>query len=167
MISLFVNLNRLVSFGLDLVWHLDCFSTWKKEMTHRRRCQDFYHHNRFCNHTPKFLKCAGGHLTRNCKKTLQTPDKCALCRGSPLANFSRSSKNPINAKPVKPPTVNVWEERKKQQQSKMAVQTQHIAQQIITQHNTTNPALVDTMLQLLKQMSPMLQIIQSQLTNLK
>ncbi|GFU17551.1 nucleic-acid-binding protein from transposon X-element [Nephila pilipes] len=81
-------------------------------------CQYFYHHSRFCNHTPKCIKCAGSHLSKDCKKTLQTPARCALCGGPPPANFSRCSKNPIKAKPVKVPTVSVWEERKKE--AKMA-----------------------------------------------
>ncbi|GFU22346.1 hypothetical protein NPIL_664871 [Nephila pilipes] len=39
-------------------------------------------------------------VTRDCKKTLQTPAKCALCGGLHPANFSGCSKNPIDAKPV-------------------------------------------------------------------
>ncbi|GFU38261.1 nucleic-acid-binding protein from transposon X-element [Nephila pilipes] len=114
-------------------------------------------YSRFCNRSPKYLKCADSHLYRDCKKTLKTPAKCALCGGPHPINFSGCSKNPINAKPVKAPTVNVWEERKKQQQTKMALQTLRTAQQITIQHNTTtNPALVDTVSQ-----------FQSQLTNLK
>ncbi|GFV16244.1 nucleic-acid-binding protein from transposon X-element [Trichonephila clavipes] len=31
------------------------------------RCQEFYHHSRFCNRAPRCLKCSGGHLTSDCK----------------------------------------------------------------------------------------------------
>ncbi|GFT36156.1 RNA-directed DNA polymerase from mobile element jockey [Nephila pilipes] len=62
------------------------------------RCQQFYHHSWFCNGTPKCLKCVGSHITRDCTKTMQNPDKCALCRSPYPANFSRCAKNPLNIK---------------------------------------------------------------------
>ncbi|GFU27729.1 hypothetical protein NPIL_336091, partial [Nephila pilipes] len=37
--------------------------------------------------------------------------KCALCGGPHPANYSGCPKNHINAKPAKPQTVNIWEER--------------------------------------------------------
>ncbi|GFS29103.1 hypothetical protein NPIL_261531, partial [Nephila pilipes] len=67
-----------------------------------------------------------------------TPDKWAICGDPHPTNFSRCSKNLINTKPAKP-TVNVWEERKKQQQAKMALQTQH-TDQLIKHNTTSNPA---------------------------
>ncbi|GFT32533.1 nucleic-acid-binding protein from transposon X-element [Nephila pilipes] len=127
------------------------------------RYQDFYYHSRFCNRTPKCHKSAGSHETRDCKKTIQTPVKWALCGGSHPTNYSGCPKNPINAKHAKPPTVNVREERKKQQ-SRMAPNAPIIAQQT---NNPLNPPLVDSMQQILNQMGSMLQIIQSQLTDIK
>ncbi|GFV44640.1 probable RNA-directed DNA polymerase from transposon X-element [Trichonephila clavipes] len=39
------------------------------------RCQEFYHHSRFCNRAPRCLKCSGGHLTSDCKKPNKAPAK--------------------------------------------------------------------------------------------
>ncbi|GFW98323.1 RNA-directed DNA polymerase from mobile element jockey [Trichonephila clavipes] len=33
------------------------------------RCQEFFHHSRFCARAPKGLKCSGGHLTSECTKS--------------------------------------------------------------------------------------------------
>ncbi|GFU28146.1 RNA-directed DNA polymerase from mobile element jockey [Nephila pilipes] len=120
------------------------------------RCQDFYHHSRFCNRTPKYLKCTGSHLTRDCKKTLQTSRKGALCRVPHPSNFSACIKNRNNAKHQPPPPINVWEERKKQQREKTAPQIQHSAQQInrVQFSKTNNAVLVDAMSQLLNQRAP-------------
>ncbi|GFT35408.1 hypothetical protein NPIL_535561 [Nephila pilipes] len=78
-------------------------------------------------------------------------------------NFANSSQvrtlqsYPINAKLVKPPTVNITEERRKLQQAKMAPQSQIPTQHITApQNSTTNPSLVDTMSQFLNQMGTIL-----------
>ncbi|GFU25242.1 uncharacterized protein K02A2.6 [Trichonephila clavipes] len=76
------------------------------------RCQEFFHHSRFCARPPKCLKCSGGHLTSECTKSAKTPAKCANCSGPHPANFSGCPKNPINTKSNKnKPTKNVWQER--------------------------------------------------------
>ncbi|GFX64227.1 probable RNA-directed DNA polymerase from transposon X-element [Trichonephila clavipes] len=76
------------------------------------RCQEFFHHSRFCARAPKCLKCSGGHLTSECTKSAKAPAKCANCSGPHPANFSGCPKNPINTKPnKKKPTKNVWQER--------------------------------------------------------
>ncbi|GFW85572.1 probable RNA-directed DNA polymerase from transposon X-element [Trichonephila clavipes] len=76
------------------------------------RCQEFFHHSRFCARAPKCLKCSGGHLTSECTKSAKAPTKYANCSGPHLANFSGCPKNPINTKPNKnKPTKNVWQER--------------------------------------------------------
>ncbi|GFX80744.1 nucleic-acid-binding protein from transposon X-element [Trichonephila clavipes] len=62
------------------------------------RCQEFYHHSRLCNRTPKCLKCSGSHLTADCKKSTKSPAKCANCGGTHPANFSGCPRNPINRK---------------------------------------------------------------------
>ncbi|GFX90519.1 nucleic-acid-binding protein from transposon X-element [Trichonephila clavipes] len=72
------------------------------------RCQEFFHHSRFCARAPKCLKCSGGHLTSECTKSAKAPAKCANCSGPHPANFSGCPKNPINTKPNKnKPTKNV------------------------------------------------------------
>ncbi|GFU32031.1 nucleic-acid-binding protein from transposon X-element [Trichonephila clavipes] len=65
------------------------------------RCQEFFHHSRFCTRAPKCLKCSGGHLTSECTKSAKAPAKCANCSGPHPANFSGCPKNPINTKTTK------------------------------------------------------------------
>lgn len=60
------------------------------------KCQNFFHHSKFCGRDPKCLKCAGDHLTKNCTKSEADPVKCALCEGEHTANFSGCPKNPLN-----------------------------------------------------------------------
>ncbi|GFS59849.1 nucleic-acid-binding protein from transposon X-element [Trichonephila inaurata madagascariensis] len=62
------------------------------------RCQEFFHHSRFCARAPKCLKCSGGHLTSECTKSAKAQAKCANCSGPHPANFSGCPKNPINTK---------------------------------------------------------------------
>ncbi|GFV57481.1 nucleic-acid-binding protein from transposon X-element [Trichonephila clavipes] len=78
------------------------------------RCQEFYHHSRFCNRAPRCLKCSGGHLTSDCKKPNKAPAKCANCRGPHPANFSgcpKNLQNNTNNMKKKQPMKNVWQER--------------------------------------------------------
>ncbi|GFT18100.1 nucleic-acid-binding protein from transposon X-element [Nephila pilipes] len=63
------------------------------------RCQQFYHHSRFCNREPKCLKCGQKHLTKDCQKSSKTPPKCALCERPHPANYSGCPNNPQNYKP--------------------------------------------------------------------
>ncbi|GFX57854.1 nucleic-acid-binding protein from transposon X-element [Trichonephila clavipes] len=65
------------------------------------RCQEFFHHSRFCARAPKCLKCSGGHLTSECTKSAKAPAKCANCSGPHPANFSGCPKNPINTNPTR------------------------------------------------------------------
>ncbi|GFU59788.1 nucleic-acid-binding protein from transposon X-element [Trichonephila clavipes] len=58
------------------------------------RCQEFFHHSRFCTRAPKCLKCSGGHLTSECTKSAKAPAKCANCSGPHPANFSGCPKKP-------------------------------------------------------------------------
>ncbi|GFW30192.1 nucleic-acid-binding protein from transposon X-element [Trichonephila clavipes] len=62
------------------------------------RCQEFFHHSRFCARAPKCLKCSGGHLTSDCTKSAKAPAKCANCSGPHPANFSGCPRNPIKTK---------------------------------------------------------------------
>ncbi|GFU59787.1 probable RNA-directed DNA polymerase from transposon X-element [Trichonephila clavipes] len=76
------------------------------------RCQEFFHHSRFCARALKCLKCSGGHLTSDCTKSAKAPAKCANCSGPHPANFSGCPRNPINTKTNKSKsTKNVWQER--------------------------------------------------------
>ncbi|GFU86412.1 nucleic-acid-binding protein from transposon X-element [Trichonephila clavipes] len=76
------------------------------------RCQEFFHHSRFCARAPKCLKCSGGHLTSDCTKSAKAPAKCANCSGPHPANYSGCPRNPINTKTNKTKsTKNVWHER--------------------------------------------------------
>ncbi|GFX31501.1 nucleic-acid-binding protein from transposon X-element [Trichonephila clavipes] len=76
------------------------------------RCQEFFHHSRFCARAPKCLKCSGGHLTSDCTKSAKAPAKCANCSGPHPANFSGCPRNPINTKTNKSKsTKNVRQER--------------------------------------------------------
>ncbi|GFU05760.1 RNA-directed DNA polymerase from mobile element jockey [Trichonephila clavipes] len=76
------------------------------------RCQEFFHHSRFCARAPKCLKCSGGHLTSDCTKSAKAPAKCANCSGPHPANYSGCPRNPINTKTNKSKsTKNVWQER--------------------------------------------------------
>ncbi|GFT51127.1 nucleic-acid-binding protein from transposon X-element [Trichonephila clavipes] len=78
------------------------------------RCQEFYHHSRLCNRAPKCLKCSGGHLTAECKKSTKSPAKCANCGGPHPANFSGCPSNPVNRKQQKnKPNNNIWTEKAK------------------------------------------------------
>ncbi|GFV38759.1 nucleic-acid-binding protein from transposon X-element [Trichonephila clavipes] len=78
------------------------------------RCQEFYHHSRLCNRAPKCLKCSGGHLTAECKKSTKSPAKCVNCGGPHPANFSGCPSNPVNRKQNKDkPNNNIWTEKAK------------------------------------------------------
>ncbi|GFU01175.1 nucleic-acid-binding protein from transposon X-element [Trichonephila clavipes] len=76
------------------------------------RCQEFYHHSRLCNRAPKCLKCSGGHLTAECKKSTKSPAKCVNCGGPHPANFSGCPSNPVNRKQNKD-NNNIWTEKAK------------------------------------------------------
>ncbi|GFY66801.1 nucleic-acid-binding protein from transposon X-element [Trichonephila inaurata madagascariensis] len=47
------------------------------------RCQEFFHHSRFCARAPKCLKCSGGHLTSECTKPAKAQAKCAIAGAPP------------------------------------------------------------------------------------
>ncbi|GBM31617.1 hypothetical protein AVEN_212156-1 [Araneus ventricosus] len=82
------------------------------------RCQEFFHHSRFCQRDPRCLKCAEKHLTKDCTKPSDTPAKCCLCNGSHTANFTGCPQNPLNKKKEQnppepkrtfnPPPANAW-----------------------------------------------------------
>jgi hypothetical protein len=67
------------------------------------RCQQYGHTMTYCNRPFVCVKCGGTHATLSCKKTRDTPAKCALCNGPQLANYKgrefyhRLAKRPYNA----------------------------------------------------------------------
>lgn len=67
---------------------------WEKYKNSRKitqcyRCQDFGHGTRGCARTPKCVKCAGEHLSAECKKQPQEEPKCVNCNGVHPANYSQ------------------------------------------------------------------------------
>ncbi|GFX41523.1 nucleic-acid-binding protein from transposon X-element [Trichonephila clavipes] len=130
------------------------------------RCQEFFHHSRFCTRAPKCLKCSGGHLTSECTKSAKAPAKCANCSGPHPANFSGCPKNPINTKSTKTKaTKNVWQERAaaRKQNSK---QTKPSFAEIVkgSSNNSLDAKEVITkMAQMMSQWGDMLSLLQSRL----
>ncbi|XP_013200699.1 nucleic-acid-binding protein from mobile element jockey [Amyelois transitella] len=57
-------------------------------------CQRWGHVQRYCYSDPRCLKCAGGHLTMVCVKSLREPPKCANCGGPHTANYKKCSHCP-------------------------------------------------------------------------
>ncbi len=51
------------------------------------RCQQYGHTKNFCARAPKCVKCAGNHLTKDCKKSIDTEPVCANCGGEHPANY--------------------------------------------------------------------------------
>lgn len=50
-----------------------------KRITQCRRCQGWEHATINCYAEPACLKCAEGHLTKDCKKPIELPAKCVNC----------------------------------------------------------------------------------------
>ncbi|GFY47291.1 nucleic-acid-binding protein from transposon X-element [Trichonephila inaurata madagascariensis] len=91
------------------------------------RCQGFFHSSKYCTRAPRCVKCAGDHLTKDCRKTIDEPPKCCHCDEDHPASCLQCPKNPQNrqkkeiGKPTPnqgkmfvsppPPAVNVWEQR--------------------------------------------------------
>lgn len=52
------------------------------------RCQRYGHTKKFCNHTPRCVKCAESHITSECsRKTKSENVKCVLCGENHPANY--------------------------------------------------------------------------------
>lgn len=63
------------------------------------RCQNFGHAQSGCRAAYRCLKCAEPHSTHLCKKSKETPAKCANCSGDHPANFPDCRENPRNKQP--------------------------------------------------------------------
>lgn len=58
-----------------------------KGITQCMRCQQYGHSKTYCSRPYVCVKCGGPHNTTACKKTSDTPAKCALCNGAHPANY--------------------------------------------------------------------------------
>lgn len=122
---LVVLVKNTVNRGIYNITNISCFRVKVEPLKKSTmppqcyRCQEFFHHSRLCNRTPKCVKCGGSHLTRVCTKSAKTPAKCALCGGPHPANYSGCPRNPIHKQPTPKQQVdkNVWVERKKAPQN--------------------------------------------------
>ncbi|GFU19889.1 nucleic-acid-binding protein from transposon X-element [Trichonephila clavipes] len=130
------------------------------------RCQEFFHHSRFCARAPKCLKCSGGHLTSECTKSAKAPAKWANCSGPHPANFSGCPKNPINTKPNKTkPTKNVWQERAAARKQNQKQSKPSFAEIVKGTNNNSLDAkeVITKMAQMMSQWGEMLSLLQSKL----
>lgn len=71
-----------------------CSIKWEKYknftgVTQCYNCQSFGHIAKNCNKTPKCVKCAGPHPTKECKKSLDTAPECTNCHGAHPASFRK------------------------------------------------------------------------------
>jgi hypothetical protein len=73
------------------------------------RCQEYGHTRKYCTKPFNCVKCGGPHDTQSCRKSRDTPAKCALCSGNHTANYkgctvyrdlinSRNKDNPKSTK---------------------------------------------------------------------
>ena len=51
------------------------------------RCQVYGHSKTYCTGPYKCVKCGEDHMTVDCRKTRDTPPRCALCSGAHTANY--------------------------------------------------------------------------------
>lgn len=52
-----------------------------------KRCQRFEHTRAFCQREARCVRCAGSHLTADCKADRKAPPKCSNCHQSHPANY--------------------------------------------------------------------------------
>lgn len=63
----------------------------KNDIVQCTRCQCYGHTKTYCTKPFSCVKCGGGHNSTTCKKTRETPPKCALCDGNHPANYKGCS----------------------------------------------------------------------------
>lgn len=111
-------------------------------------CQGWGHATSNCFAGPACLKCGENHVTKDCKKPVTTPPKCANCGAAHLSNstecvvykkalektrITKENNEPAPAyRPAPLPTQNYWERRKTNQQNQNSSNGAHIQQE--TQH---------------------------------
>lgn len=59
----------------------------RNEIVQCKRCQSYGHTKSYCNLKPRCVKCAGSHLSENCKKTRDEPPICVHCKQDHPANY--------------------------------------------------------------------------------
>ena len=53
------------------------------------KCQRYGHIQAYCYHSPRYVKCAGNHPTKQCLRTEKSDEvKCVLCEGNHPANYN-------------------------------------------------------------------------------
>lgn len=87
----------------------------KEQIPQCRRCQRFEHTQSYCKREPRCVKCAGKHLTIECKLDRKAPPKCSNCDKAHPANYrgcivakefqnrrlaKKKGEHPKNKKPV-------------------------------------------------------------------
>lgn len=64
----------------------------KRSLPQCMNCQTYGHTDKFCHRTPRCVKCAGSHHTKDCTiKTKLREVKCVLCEGNHPANYKGCS----------------------------------------------------------------------------
>lgn len=63
----------------------------RNEVVQCKRCQRYGHTKTYCRYPNRCVKCGLNHDTSSCKKTTNTPPKCALCDGEHPANYKGCS----------------------------------------------------------------------------
>ncbi|GFX36928.1 nucleic-acid-binding protein from transposon X-element [Trichonephila clavipes] len=121
-------------------------------------CQGFFHSSRYCTRAPRCVKCAGDHLTKECKKKLTNSPNAATVTGDHPASYLQCPKNPQNrpkkesGKPTQnqekvfesppPPAFNVWEQRAKAQAKKKIPLPLFVPRQVsLNQSKASNQAV--------------------------
>ncbi|GFY16047.1 nucleic-acid-binding protein from transposon X-element [Trichonephila clavipes] len=129
------------------------------------RCQEFFHHSRFCTRAPKCLKCSGGHLTSECTKSAKAPAKCANCSG-PHLQTSRVAPKPNQHQNNKTKAAkNVWKERAAARKQNTNTLETFLAEVVKGSSNNALDAkeVMTKMAQMMSQWGEMLSLLQSKL----
>nr|CAI5822465.1 unnamed protein product [Callosobruchus analis]CAI5847969.1 unnamed protein product [Callosobruchus analis]CAI5848152.1 unnamed protein product [Callosobruchus analis] len=106
--------------------------TWERRTNERpitqcRRCQRWGHATANCQRTPRCLKCAEEHWTRDCTKPKELPAKCANCKEAHPANYSgcieytrrvdllneKRERATQQLKPAPIPSTSAWDRRRR------------------------------------------------------
>lgn len=77
-------------FGIEFLCHMRIkieAVRSNKLIAQCKRCQRFGHTQKFCGREAKCVKCAGNHLTVECKKPANTKPVCANCSENHPANY--------------------------------------------------------------------------------
>lgn len=56
-------------------------------ITQCKKCQAYNHTQKYCGRDPRCVKCAGKHLTNQCKIDIKVPAKCVNCQQNHPANY--------------------------------------------------------------------------------